>query len=196
MPSNKIYDYDSFEDDDDDLEDFKNLKLKPNIGHQIYKIDENNCTPRFPSLTRRHLFFLPTKADSPSNTRSTTMRYIDSHFKPPQRLYTYDYITGPWMKQLVFVGIGDRRAKSFLSEESLVNGSQHGGVATRWSQVQEFWEGVIEATGTRQLFFSGDSIDELCNMLAEQVDQVPKANTKPSKCITLPKFMLISEIWR
>lgn len=110
----------------------------------------------------------------------------DSHFKPPQRLYTYDYITGPWMKQLVFGGIGDKRTKAFLTEESLVNGSQYGGVATRWSQGQEFWEGIIEATGTRQLFLSGDSIDELCNMLAEQVDQVPKANTKPSKTARYP----------
>ena len=183
--SKKTYDYDSFEDDDDDLEDFKNLKLKPNVGHQIYKIDENNCMAWLVSCpTRRHCSFcLPELTVLP--ILHATMRYTDSHFKPPQRLYTYDYITGPWMKQLVFAGIGDRRAKSFLSEESLVNGSQHGGVATRWSQVQELWEGVIEATGTRQLFFSGDSIDELCNMLAEQVDQVPKANTKPSKCSTL-----------
>jgi hypothetical protein len=103
-----------------------------------------------------------------------------SHFKPPTKLYTFDYITGPWLKQLVFAGIGDRRVKSFLSEESLVNGSIHGGVATRWSQCQELWEGAIEATGSGHLFFSGDSIDELCNMLAEQVDQVPKSNTKPS----------------
>lgn len=108
------------------------------------------------------------------------MSTSDSHFKPPQRLYTFDYITGPWLKQLVFAGIGDRRVKSFLSEESLVNGSINGGVPTRWSQGQELWEGAIQATGSRQLFFSSDSIDELCNMLAEQVDQVPKSNTKPS----------------
>lgn len=113
----------------------------------------------------------------------------DSHFKPPQRLYTYDYITGPWLRQLVFAGIGDRRTKSFLSEESLVNGSANGGVATRWSKGQELWEGTIHATGIRQLFFSGDSIDELCNILAEQVDQVPKANTKPSKSSSLLSWM-------
>lgn len=104
-----------------------------------------------------------------------------SLFKPPQRLYTYDYITGPWMRQIAFAGIGDRRTKAFLTEEALVNGSIYGEVATRWSQGQEFWEGIIQATGTRQLFFSADSIDELCNMLAEQVTQVPKANTKPNK---------------
>lgn len=89
------------------------------------------------------------------------------------------------MKQLVFVGIGDKRSKAFLTEEALVNGSIYGEVATRWSQGQEFWEGTIEATGTRQLFFSGDSIDELCNMLAEQVTQVPKANTKPSELLLI-----------
>lgn len=44
MPSRKTYDYDSFEDDDDDLDDFKNLKIKAGVGHQKYKIDENNCT--------------------------------------------------------------------------------------------------------------------------------------------------------
>ncbi|KAK9899299.1 hypothetical protein P389DRAFT_209273 [Cystobasidium minutum MCA 4210] len=148
MPSKKTLDYDSYDDDDDDvLDEFKGLKIKANVD--------------------KHTF------DLGNGTRS--------HFKPPQKLYTFDYITGPWLKQLVFAGIGDRRVKSFLSEEALVNGSVNGGVATRWSQCQELWEGTIEATGSRQLFFSSDSIDELCNMLAEQVDQVPKSNTKPNK---------------
>jgi hypothetical protein len=112
----------------------------------------------------------------------------ESHFKPPSRVYPYDYITGAWLKQIAFAGIGDKRVKSFLSEEALINGSENGGVATRWSEGHEFWEGVIDSTGVHYFFFSGDSIDELCNILAEQVDQVPKANLKPSS-----SFLLLPE---
>lgn len=89
------------------------------------------------------------------------------------------------MRHIIYRGIGDARAKAFLSELTLVNGSIHGGVETRWSQGHEFWEAEIQSTGQKDIFFSSDSIDELVNILAEQVDQVPKANLKPG---TFPLF--------
>lgn len=103
----------------------------------------------------------------------------DSEYPPPTKLWQYDYITIHWKDAIVYSGIGEKRAKSFLSELSLVNGSENGGVETRWSGCHELWEGTVEATGHKAIFFSGDSIDELCNLLAEQVDQVPKGKIKP-----------------
>lgn len=99
--------------------------------------------------------------------------------KLPTKLWAYDYITGSWKDSIVFRGIGDRRAKSFLSEENLVNGSEDAGMNTLWSDGHTFWEGVIEATGQKGIFFSGEAIDELCNLLCEQVIQTEKAVIKP-----------------
>lgn len=103
--------------------------------------------------------------------------------KLPTKLWAYDYITGSWKDYIVFRGIGDRRAKSFLSEENLVNGSEDAGMNTLWSDGHTFWEGVIEATGQKGIFFSGEAIDELCNLLCEQVIQTEKAVIKPGQCL-------------
>lgn len=76
-------------------------------------------------------------------------------------------------------GIGAHRVKSFLSVSGLVNGSEHGEGLDRWGEPHEFWEGTIASTGYKAIFFSGDSIDALVVLLAEQVDQVPMHKLEP-----------------
>lgn len=107
------------------------------------------------------------------------MHAPDSEFPAPTKLWHYDYIVLQWKTAIVQSGIGERRAKSFLSELSLIHGSENGGVETRWSGKHELWIGIVAATGHKAIFFSGDSIDELCNILAEQVDQVSKGKIRP-----------------
>ena len=117
----------------------------------------------------------------PHQAEHTDARLIVCKFAPPSKLWPYDYITQAWKDLLNFKGVGDKRIKSFLSEEKLVNGSSNGGVETRWSEGQEFWEAIIQASGQKGFFFSGEAIDELCNMLAEQCEQVAKSAIKPGQ---------------
>lgn len=107
-------------------------------------------------------------------------RHSDSKWSIPTKLWRYHYIVNTWKDTISDKGIGEKRLKSFFSDEYLVNGSPNGGIETRWSKGHEFWEGVIEATGHKAIFFSGDAIDELCELLAEQCDQTPKSSIKPS----------------
>jgi len=109
----------------------------------------------------------------------------DSRFPAPTKLWTYDYIVGPFKEKLVYSGVGEKRAKSFLSEESLIHGSDNGGTATRWSRGHEFWQATIASTGQQGLFFSGEDVTELCQMLSEQCEQVHISKIRPGDLPTL-----------
>lgn len=102
-----------------------------------------------------------------------------SEFPPPTKLWTYDYIVGPFKELLVLRGVGEKRAKSFLAEDRLIHGSENGGTTGRWCDGHEFWQATIASTGQKGLFFSGESIGELCTMLSEQCEQVLKAKIQP-----------------
>lgn len=113
---------------------------------------------------------------------------IVSKFAPPSKLWPYDYIVGQWKDELSSgKAASPARVKGFLSEIALVNGSEYAHKHTRWSGRHEFWEATLEATGQRVIFFSGDAIDELVQLLHEQVDQIAKAVFKPdpNRCISV-----------
>lgn len=126
MGRKKDDDYDPYDDDSDEDDDLhmKGLKLsgasapKPKGGML-------HTQTRFrPGLTMSGCFWL-----------------LDWQFDPPSKIWHYDYIMSGWKDFLVFKGIGEKRAKSFLSESSLVNGSDNGGVETRWSGTHEVTAG-------------------------------------------------------
>lgn len=109
---------------------------------------------------------------------------LGSRFPAPTKLWPFNYITGAWKDYIVTRGVGKDRAKRFLADEWLVNGSEHGGIETHWSDPHEFWEAAIATTSQKGFFFSGEAVDELCNMLAEQCEQVQKPSIKPGQSVS------------
>lgn len=54
MPSkSQSYDYDSFE-DDDDIDDFKGLKVTSNVAQHTFKVGNDSCAQLVSCPTSRH----------------------------------------------------------------------------------------------------------------------------------------------